>query len=641
MGTGVDSRPWKWRATDWTAAAVAGFAAGAVLMVLDLIWSAAYAPEGPWRTAHMIAPIFTGPESLKAADYKFSVGIVALALATHYVLGIIGGLVMAAGMVQFKLDTMPGRAIVAGACFGAALYVINFGIGVRLFPWLAELRGAESFAANVVYGIVAALLYWRLKWTAKDPPTRDDRGALTGAGGGLGSGEGSTALAVALVLLLIGSVGFHFVSPWYFTPVASNWDTIDQTISITFWVTGIVFVAVGVFVAVALLRYRARAGHRAAYEPENKKLEWQLLWVTAVGVALMLAPGLFVWAKFVDVPKDAAVVEVVAQQWNWSYRMPGKDGKLGTVDTRFVTDQNPFGMNPGDARGHDDVLVSSPELHLPIGKPVKLLLRSKDVLHNFSVAQIRVKMDLVPGLVTYLWFTPTRTGIFDLLCEELCGIGHYAMRGRIVVDEPDAYQRWLDGQTTNAQALARVPGNAEAGKAAYATCAACHGAQGEGTLALNAPKLSGQGGWYLERQLKLFKQGARGTHDKDIFGKMMAPMVAALADDGAIADVAAYIATLPDVAAAATVKGDASRGRQRYVTCAACHGADGGGIAATNAPRLKGMSDWYMATQLKNFRTGVRGGHAQDLHGSQMALIAAMLADDAAVADIVAYIGTL
>ena len=637
MSTVVDARRWQWRATDWTAAAVAGFAAGAVLMVLDLIWSAAFAPEGPWRTSYMIAPIFLGPESLKAADQSLSTGIVAIALATHYALGIIGGLVMAAGMAQFKLDTMPGRAIVAGAGFGAALYVINFGIGVRLFPWLAELRGGASFAANVLYGIVAALLYWRLRWTAKDPPARGgghERAATS-------AGEGSTTLAVALILLLVGSVAFHFVSPWYFTPLASNWDTIDQTIGITFWVTGIVFVAVGVFVAVALLRYHSRPGHRAAYEPENKKLEWRLLWVTALGVALMLAPGLFVWAKFVDVPAGAAVVEVVAQQWHWSYRLPGKDGKLGTVDTRHVTDQNPFGMNPNDANGQDDVLVSSPELHLPLGKPVKLLLRSKDVLHNFSVAQIRVKMDLVPGLVTYIWFTPTRTGTFDLLCEELCGIGHYAMRGRMVVDEPAAYQSWLDRQTTHAQARARPPGDATAGKAAYATCAACHGVQGEGNLALNAPKLSGQGGWYLERQLKLFKQGARGTHDKDVFGKVMAPMAATLADDAAIADVAAFISALPDAPAQATVKGDANRGRQRFATCAACHAADGRGIAATNAPRLKGMSDWYLATQLKNFRAGIRGRHAQDLHGPQMALIAAMLADDAAVADIVAYIGTL
>jgi cytochrome c oxidase subunit 2 len=286
------------------------------------------------------------------------------------------------------------------------------------------------------------------------------------------------------------------------------------------------------------------------------------------------------------------------------------------------------------------VLLMHPEVHVPLGKPIKLLLRSKDVLHNFSVAQLRVKMDLVPGLVTYSWFTPTRTGSFDLLCEELCGIGHFAMRGRIVVDEPAAFQAWLDRQSTYAQMRDRPAGNAATGKALYATCAACHGANGEGNLALNAPKLSGQGAWYLERQLKQFKQGARGTHDKDVFGKLMAPMAATLSDDAAIADVAAYMASLPDAPVAATVQGNADSGRQRYATCAACHGADGRGIAATNAPRIKGMSDWYMARQLGNFRDGVRGTHPQDIYGAQMALVAAMLADDAAIRDVIAYLNT-
>ncbi|MBA2965406.1 MULTISPECIES: c-type cytochrome [Ramlibacter] len=447
-------------------------------------------------------------------------------------------------------------------------------------------------------------------------------------------------IAIVLILLALGSVLFHFLSPWYFTPIASNWHAIDTTISITFWVTGIVFVAVAGFMAWALIRYRHRPGGRASYQPENKRLEGWLMVVTTVGVAAMLAPGLLVWAQVIEVPHEAMVVEVVAQQWNWSYRLPGKDGKLGTVHPRFVSDANPFGINPADPHGQDDVLAQTPELRLPVGKPVKLLLRSKDVLHDFAVAQLRVKMDMVPGLVTYSWFTPTRTGSFDLLCEELCGVGHFSMRGRIVVDEPGAYQAWLERLPTFAQAASRAPGNAVAGKALYATCAACHGAGGEGNLAMNAPKLGGQGAWYLERQLRQFKLGARGTHDKDVFGKMMAPMAATLADDTAIADVVAYIGTLPDARVAATIKGDVDTGRRRYATCAACHGAEGQGVAATQAPRLQGMSDWYMARQLKNFREGVRGAHPQDVYGAQMALVAGMLADDAAAGDVLAYINT-
>jgi cytochrome c oxidase subunit 2 len=448
-------------------------------------------------------------------------------------------------------------------------------------------------------------------------------------------------VAIVLIVLIAGSVLFHYLSPWYLTPIASNWGTIDDTISITFWVTGFVFVAINLFMAIAIYRFRYRKDRRAVYEPENKKLEWWLLGVTSVGVAAMLAPGLFVWAKFVVVPEDAAVVETIGQQWNWTYRFPGKDGKLGTVDARHVSSENPFGLNPNDPNGQDDVLISSPELHLPLNKPVKMLLRSKDVLHNYSIAQLRVKMDFVPGLVTHMWFTPTRTGNFDLLCEELCGIGHFAMRGRLIVEDDTAFLAWIGRYPTFAQSMARPPGDAVAGQALYGVCAGCHGAQGEGNPALNAPKLAGQGDWYLKRQLVHFKQGARGTHDKDVYGKVMAPMAATLADAAAIDNVIAYIGTLPDKPAPVTVKGDAKHGEAKYTTCRTCHGAKGQGIEATNAPRLHGMSDWYLVTQLKNFREQVRGAHPQDMYGSQMALMAAMLGDDKAISDLVAYIGTL
>ena len=447
-------------------------------------------------------------------------------------------------------------------------------------------------------------------------------------------------VAIILVILVVASVLFHLLSPWYFTPIASNWGTIDNTIDITFWVTGTVFVAVNLFMAYCVMRFRHRKEKRAAYEPENKKLEAWLVGLTAVGVAAMLAPGLLVWAKFVSVPEDAAVVEAMGQQWHWSYRFPGKDGKLGTVDARHVSDKNPFGMNPDDPNGQDDILVASPELHIPIGKPVKMLLRSKDVLHNFTVAQIRAKMDLVPGLVTYIWFTPTRAGKFDLLCEELCGIGHFVMRGKLVVEEERAYQAWLSGYPTFAQTAAQAAGDPAAGKPLYAVCAACHGPQAEGNAALHAPKLTGQGDWYLKRQLKYYKHGTRGTHDKDVFGKMMAPMAATLPDDAAIDNVTAYIKTLPNTPAPATVKGNANNGHARYVTCGACHGADGRGIQAMNAPGLRGMSDWYLVTQLKNFKQGIRGAHPQDMYGGQMALMAAILIDDQAIDDLVAYINT-
>ena len=330
------------------------------------------------------------------------------------------------------------------------------------------------------------------------------------------------AMAIVLALLVVGTVAFHFLSPWWFTPLASNWDTVDQTVDLTFWVTGAVFVAVNLFMAWAVLRYRHRKGQRAHYEPENKKLEWWLTILTSIGIVAMLAPGLTVWAKFVTVPDDATTVEVLGQQWSWSYRYPGEDGKLGTTDARLISLDNPFGMNPQDPAGRDDRLVASPELHLPLNRPVRMVLRSKDVLHQFAVPQFRVKMDMVPGMITQFWLTPTRTGRFDVLCEQLCGLPHFAMRGRVVVEDAE-FPAWLARQPTYTQVLAQTAGNAAAGQAHYAVCSACHGLQGEGNRELNAPRLSGQAGWYLAKQLKDYRDGVRGNRDDDVLAKQMAP----------------------------------------------------------------------------------------------------------------------
>jgi cytochrome c oxidase subunit II len=449
------------------------------------------------------------------------------------------------------------------------------------------------------------------------------------------------AMAVVLVLLVVGTVLFHFLSPWWFTPIASNWKMMDDTVNITFVVTGIVFVAINLFMAGAVFLYRHRQGRRAEYSPENKKLEWWLTIGTSVGIAAMLAPGLFVWAKFVTVPKEATVVEVMGQQWTWSYRFPGPDGVLGTTDARLISLDNPFGIDPKDPKGADDVLISSPELHLPVNKPVKMLLRATDVNHQFAVPQFRVKMDMVPGMVTYFWLTPTRTGRFDVLCEQLCGVAHFAMRGRVVVDEEGGFQTWLSNQPTYSKTRAQAAGNAAAGQAIYATCSACHGPQAQGNQTLNAPKLSRQAGWYLARQLQAFRQGIRGADAKDVYAKMMIPFAATLADDTAIGDVVAYINSLPDESPPATLVGDPARGKSLFRTCAACHGTAAQGIWSTHAPRLANMSDWYLARQLRNFQQGIRGAHPQDFYGKEMVLMANILPDDRAINDLLAYIHTL
>jgi cytochrome c oxidase subunit II len=264
------------------------------------------------------------------------------------------------------------------------------------------------------------------------------------------------ALALVLVLIVIGSVLFHLLSPWWLTPIASNWSYIDNTVILTFWITGIGYIAIILFMAFCVFRFRHQEGRRAAYQPENNKLEWALAIGTTVAVAALLGPGLFVWYQFVTVPKGAAEIEVVGQQWQWSFRLPGRDGLLGTSDPRYISSDNPLGLNPNDPNGQDNVVIVADDLHLPVGKPVKVLLRSLDVIHDFYVPEFRAKMDLMPGLVTYFWFTPTRTGTFEVLCAAFCGVGHPQMRGSVVVENENAYQAWLEKQKTFAQLSAHA-----------------------------------------------------------------------------------------------------------------------------------------------------------------------------------------
>jgi cytochrome c oxidase subunit 2 len=258
-------------------------------------------------------------------------------------------------------------------------------------------------------------------------------------------------VALIMVAVVAASLLFHFLSPWRMTPIASNWGYIDDMMGATFWITAAGFVTVILFMAYCLFRFRHKEGRRAAYEPENQKLEGWLAIGTTIAVIALLAPGLFVWGQFINVPEGAMEVEAMGQQWQWSFRFPGADNRLGATDALFIDANNPYGLNPNDPRGQDDILASSGDLHLPIGKPIKMLLRSIDVLHDFYVPEFRAKMDLVPGIVTYFWFTPTKTGEFEILCSAFCGIGHPQMRAKVVIESEDDFKTWLAAQQTFAQ----------------------------------------------------------------------------------------------------------------------------------------------------------------------------------------------
>jgi len=173
----------------------------------------------------------------------------------------------------------------------------------------------------------------------------------------------------------------------------------------------------------------------------------------------------------------------------------------------------------------------------------------------------------------------------------------------------------------------------------FVFCTVCHGVQLMGNSVIEAPRLSGMAGWYVERQLQAFRKGWRGTHDGDEAGIEMQPMAAALSNEQ-IADATLFVTTTRSDLPVSTVRGGISRGRHHYTSCVACHGEEGQGNQALGGPALTGINDWYLITQLRNYKKGVRGAHPDDTYGNQMRAAAQILADDESIDDVVSYIAT-
>ncbi len=171
-------------------------------------------------------------------------------------------------------------------------------------------------------------------------------------------------------------------------------------------------------------------------------------------------------------------------------------------------------------------------------------------------------------------------------------------------------------------------------------CTVCHGVQMMGNSIIKAPRLSGMESWYVENQLRAFKKGWRGKHERDVVGMEMQPMAAALTDEQ-IKEVSAFVTATRSDHPAETINGDADKGKAHYSTCAACHGVNGEGNIALGSPALTGQNDWYLVRQLKYFRDGTRGGQAGDTYGMQMRASAGLWSDDQAINDVVKYISTL
>lgn len=239
--------------------------------------------------------------------------------------------------------------------------------------------------------------------------------------------------------VLVGASAFFFTKPWL-PPLMSDRGAIDRSIFLSLVVTGMVFIATNLLLAWFAWRYQDHEGARAAYWHDNTRLEWTWTLVTAAIMAGFLVHALDLWAKIqTEAPAGAMQVEVTGQQFAWNVRYPGKDGLFGKTDARLASQENPIGLDKADPAAADDVMLLN-QLYLAQDRPVRVQLRSMDVIHSFFLPNFRVKQDAVPGMTVETWFVPKRTGDFDIACAEHCGLGHYRMRGQVHVVPAGAFE---------------------------------------------------------------------------------------------------------------------------------------------------------------------------------------------------------
>lgn len=242
-------------------------------------------------------------------------------------------------------------------------------------------------------------------------------------------------LLFGLATLGLVVLATYFFGKAWLPPLVSDRAGIDHAIWISLLVTGVVFIITNLLLGWFSFRYQDGPGAKAVYWHEDSRLEWTWTLVTAAIMFVILFRALGLWAQVTSAaPADAFVVEVTGQQFAWNVRYPGKDGIFGRTDPKLVNpgDFNFIGLDKSDPNAADDVVLQN-QLYLPEGRPVRVRIRSLDVIHSFFLPQFRVKQDAVPGMTSETWFVPQKAGDFEIACAEHCGLGHYRMRGQVHV----------------------------------------------------------------------------------------------------------------------------------------------------------------------------------------------------------------
>jgi cytochrome c oxidase subunit 2 len=272
-----------------------------------------------------------------------------------------------------------------------------------------------------------------------------------------------------LAFLVLGLIGVYYCNQrlggkiLQFGSAASDHGIhVDRMMEITLWLTGVVFVITQVALFWFSYKYQETEDRKAFYYPHNNKLE--VIWtaIPAIALTVMVGFGLYYWFGITgSAPANAVEVEITGSQFKWEFRYPGRDQKLGKKYYRNINEgaNNPLGQLWEDSTNKDDIYIAPGEaMHLVVNKPVKLVINAKDVIHDVGLSHFRLKMDAVPGTPTTMWFTPTITTaqmkqkmgdpefVYEISCDQMCGQGHYNMRGQIIVETQEEYDLWMAKQ---------------------------------------------------------------------------------------------------------------------------------------------------------------------------------------------------
>jgi cytochrome c oxidase subunit 2 len=233
---------------------------------------------------------------------------------------------------------------------------------------------------------------------------------------------------------------------------------VDHLLEFAHWFMLLLFVGWTIFFICTIIRFRSKRNPQANYYGVQTRLASHL----EIGVVITEAVLLFgfafpLWAKQAkQFPRvaDSVQVRAVGQQFGWNFHYPGPDNKFGKGDPDLVTGANPLGLDYDNDPAAKDDIVTFNEMHVPLNKPAIVYVSSKDVIHNYAIAHMRVSQDAIPGTSVPVWFKPVRTGEFEIICAQLCGLGHYNMKALLVVDKTEDYDIWLKEKAATGSAVA-------------------------------------------------------------------------------------------------------------------------------------------------------------------------------------------